>query len=311
MPVPSIAGTQHDPAPRPDTSARGTRATPPTALNLHLHQLAYLLAVARTGGVTRAAEVSHVSQPALSQALAELERRLGVPLLERAGRGRRLTPAGQEVAAFAERVLADAAGLERTLVAYSSGDGGVLRVGMIDAASIYLLPEAIRAFRAAYPAVDLRITVETSGELLRRLRAADLDLAFVVGAAGQPDLRSTEIAREPLFWYAPAGDSRPIEEAGWALYPAGSRTRRLIDDGFARLGIRPRITLESAHPEVLRQVTVMDLGWTVLPPTVADASPAGSVRQGDRVTERPIDAVVRRTAAPDARVERFLALAVS
>src|SRR5436190_17567492 len=97
-------------------------------LNLHLQHLRYLRETVRAGGVMRAAETLHVSQPALSQALAEMERRLGVRLFERAGRGRRLTEAGAEVLSFAERVLTDAEALQRALSAYGRGEGGVLRV---------------------------------------------------------------------------------------------------------------------------------------------------------------------------------------
>lgn len=285
----------------------GSVALDDEAPNLHLHHLRYLRETVRAGGVMRAAETLHVSQPALSQALAEMERRLGVRLFERAGRGRRLTAAGTEVLAFAERVLVDARALQRTLSAYGRGDGGVLRVGMIDAASMYVLPEVIRSYRQDHPAVDLRIAVETSSALLRRLRAFGLDLAFVVDAVGEADLVAEEVVREPLYWYAPAADAGSPEAAGWALYPEGSRTRRLIDEGFARAGIRPRVTLESHNPEVLRQVVGMGLGWTVLPPAVVHDGAASGLRRGALLAERPMHAVWRRSAPDDARVEAFMA----
>src|SRR4051794_10027267 len=81
--------------------ARGGRSAG-APLNLHLQQLAYLRAVAREGSISAAAEALHVSQPALSQALGELGRRLNTALFERAGRGRRLTAAGAEALRYAE-----------------------------------------------------------------------------------------------------------------------------------------------------------------------------------------------------------------
>src|SRR5215217_3926073 len=83
----------------------GGERPPGAPLNVHLQQLAYLRAVAREGSISAAAEALHVSQPALSQALAELARRLNATLFERAGRGRRLTAAGDEVLRYAEETL--------------------------------------------------------------------------------------------------------------------------------------------------------------------------------------------------------------
>ncbi len=289
------------------TDGRATAASP---LNVHFQHLAYLREAARAGGVTRAAERLHVTQPALSQALAELERRLGVALFERAGRGRRLTVAGAEVLAFAERVLTDAEGLSRLLAAYGRGHGGVLRAGMIDAAGIYLLPEVIRDYRAALPDVELRVSVDTSGVLLRRLRAGELDLIVVVDGGGEPDLVAVEIAREPLHWYAPVGDQEEPQSAQWALYPEGSRTRRLIDEGFARAGIRPVVTLESGNPEVLRQMAALGLGWTVLPAAVVAPGDV-ALRVGAQVAERRVHIAWRRSAPEDARTAEFVRRAVA
>src|SRR5262245_31885551 len=109
------------------------RAAP---LNLHLQQLLYLREVARRGSISAAAEALHVSQPALSQARSELSRRRGVPLFERAGRGRRLTEAGTAVLRFAEETLAGAEALGRHLELLRGGEGGTLSIGMIDAASL-------------------------------------------------------------------------------------------------------------------------------------------------------------------------------
>ena len=138
-------------------------------LNVHMQQLAYLRAVERHGSLTEAARRLGVTQPALSQAIAQLERRLGTPLLERAGRGRRLTEAGLEVARFASEVLGRAAELREWLQEYEAGGAGVLRVGMIDAGSLYVLPETVRAFRDASPGVQLRLIVDRSAVLLDRL----------------------------------------------------------------------------------------------------------------------------------------------
>src|SRR5262249_42389174 len=126
---------------------------------ISVRQLMHLREAVRRGSFTGAAAALGVSQPALSQSLAELERRLGVELFGRAGRQRRLTAAGLEVLAFAERVLAEVGELRDRLGASASGESGRLRVGMIDAATLYVLPDAIGAYRDAHPGVDLQLRV--------------------------------------------------------------------------------------------------------------------------------------------------------
>ena len=291
----------------------GPAGLPPEAapFPFHAHQLAYLREVERSATFTAAAGRLGVSQPALSQALASLERHLGVALFERSGRRRVLTEAGAEAARFAAEVLGRAAELRSWIAARRQGAAGSLAVGMIDAASLYLLPGTIGAFRAAHPGVDLRLLVDTSEALMERLRRFDLDLAFVIAPAGD-DLEAHPVRTEALHIYAPPGaPERPVE-AEWALYPAGSHTRSLIDDGLRRLGITPRVMLESGNPEVLRQVVALGLGWSVLPAAVAqgDVTALRAVRR-EQVAERTLLGVRRAGMAADASVEAFLALALA
>ena len=293
------------------TATDGRERGQAAPLNLHLQQLAYLREVARRGSISSAAEALHVSQPALSQALGELSRRLNVPLFERAGRGRRLTAAGAEVLRYADQTLTGAEALARHLNRLRSGEGGTLSVGMIDAASLYVLPDVVRAFREAYPAVELKLAVDTSEALVERLRAFELDLAFVVGPLEDAALRTTEVLREPLHVYAPAGDEGDPRSARWVLYPEGSRTRRIIDEALARIGVEPAVALESSNPAVLRQMVALGLGWSVLPPAVAEPDDGHTpVRRRERLTERLLQAAWRRGSPTDARAAAFLRLAL-
>lgn len=280
-------------------------------LNLHLQQLAYLREVSRCPTLTAAAQRLHVSQPALSQSLAELERRLGVSLFERAGRQRRLTQEGREVADFARAVLASADELAANLDVHRRGDRGTLRIGMIDAASLYVLPPAVRAFRSAHPHVELRLTVASSTALLAALHAFDLDLAFVVGPVEADGVQTRPILREPLYVYAPPGARGAARAAEWALYPASSHTRALIDAGLRRLGWAPRVTLESGNPQVLRQMVALDIGWSVLPPAVAESGSQPLVRRRRQpIARRTLLAAWRTGSASDPRMAVFLALAL-
>jgi DNA-binding transcriptional LysR family regulator len=281
----------------------------PAVPTFHLQQLVYLRELERAGTLTAAAARLHVSQPALSQSLSELERRLGVPLFERRGRLRVLTESGREVARFASDVLGRAAELQDWLAARDRGDAGTLRVGMIDAGSLYVLPETIRRFREEHPSVRLQLLVDNSASLLARLDAFDLDVAFVVGPV-DGDYQAVELRREALYLYAPRGVRGGPDDAQWVLYPAGRRTRALIDAGLARLGIRPQVTLESDNPEILRQMVALGVGWSALPAAVAQGRRPALRRHSDEpIAERSLLGVRRPQAPPDARAEAFLRLA--
>ena len=285
-----------------------TYGAEPTALHLHLQQLVYLREVDRAGTLTEAAARLHVSQPALSQSLAELERRLGVRLFERSGRRRVLTDAGRETVRYAVEVLARTEVLRDELGARQRGEAGTLRVGMIDAASLYVLPETIRRFRESRPGVELRLVVDTSSALMQQLDDFTLDLAFVVGPA-DGEYETDQVLREPLFLYGPPGAEGAPSEAEWVLYPAGSRSRTLIDEALLREGIRPRVMLESGNPEVLRQLVALDLGWSVLPAAVAERGAPPLARYREMPVAWRTLLGVRRASPADPRVEAFVRLA--
>ena len=295
--------------PAPLESAAALESIEALPLNLHMQQLAYLQAVERWGTLTEAARRLQVSQPALSQSLSQLERRLGVPLLERAGRGRRLTEAGLEVAGFASEVLGRAAELRDWLREREAGRSGTLRVGMIDAASLYVLPgddprlppQLPGRAAAAHRRSQLRALLEQLGRF-------ELDIVCVIGPP--PDgHRSSEILREPLYLYSPPGTLDEPQEGEWVLYPRESRTRLLIDEGLALRGLWPRVTLESDNPAVLRQMVALGLGWSVLPAAIAEAGePSLRAQRRELVAERTLLAVRRAHALDDARVSELLRL---
>ncbi len=278
-----------------------------------LRQLLYLRMAAHQPSFTAAAAALGITQPALSQALLEVERRAGVPLFEANGRHRRLTEDGRELLAFAERVLAEAAALRDRLDARARGEAGTLRVGMIDAASLYVLPDIIREYREQHPAVDLQLHVDATAALLTQLRTFELDLVFAIGPP-ENGIEGIEVLREPLHVYAPPGRDDPHApplHAEWALYESGSHTRAIIDVGLGRLGIAPLVTLQSGNPEVLRQMVALGLGWSVLPPAVAEGAPVLASRRGALVAQRSLFAMRRAGAAPHPRADEFLRLALA
>ena len=233
---------------------------------LTLQQLRYFNSVAEGDTFADAAAIIGISQSALSQGIARLEQVMGARLLERDGRRRRLTNAGELVAGYARRVLGESEVLVDELADRRSGTAGTLRVGMIDAAALYLFRDEIAAFREAHPAISLSMTVAASSDLEQRLADFRDDVAIVVGPSYR--LEAQPLVREPLHLYGSADDTA----AGtWALYPAGSRTREAIDVGLAAVGIRPRVIVESGNPAVLRELAALTGSFTVLPEAIGAA----------------------------------------
>lgn len=241
--------------------------------DLSIRQLEYLVAVDDAPTWARAAAAVGVSASALSQGLAELERRLGVPLFDRDSRRRRLRPAAAPVLAHARQVLGLTGDMARWADRVRRGVAGRVRVGMIDAAAVVHFPDHLQAFRAAHPDIELLLRVAPSATLFKLLVAGHVDL--VVGVAPpRPDPQASVVAlrTETLAVYGPPGQAvgRPATWGPWVLFPGGSHTRALVVAELRRLGAPLDVVAESHQPEVLREMVRLGTGWTVLPTAQAE-----------------------------------------
>lgn len=287
---------------------RGVR-TPPTGLQLTTQQLEYLVAIDRHATWGEAAAAVGVSPSALSQGIAELERRLGVELFERDGRRRVPSRDHLPVLRYAESTVAATRDLARWLAARRGGTTGEVRLGMIDAAATHHFRDVLRAHRRQRPEVALLLAVDPSRPLLERLARAELDLVVCVETDGLPEgITMQPLLDDPLSVLAP-GDALDVPPAGWGpwvTFPAGSHTRTVIADALRRAGAGFEVVAESNQPEVLREMALLGVGWTVLP--LAGLGPV----DGLRVVRR--DLVVRRLvlarrvhARPDPAVDELAA----
>ncbi len=236
--------------------------------DITLRQLEYLVSVADAPTWAAAAERVGVSPSALSQGLAELERRIGVGLFEPEGRRRVLRSSATPVLDHARRVV----GLTRDLVEWSdrvrTARTGRVRVGMIDVAAVVHFPDVLRGYRAERPDVELMLSVAPSGALLDDLRDGRLDLIVCVDPpSARPGIAIVPVMSEPLYVIAPTGVvvDEPVTWGPWVLFPDGSHTRHRIAERLRELGAPMKIAAESHQPDVLLQMVVLGLGWAVLP----------------------------------------------
>lgn len=274
-------------------------------------QLGYLVAITRHRTWAEAARSLGVTPSALSQGIAELERRLGVPLFAVDGRRRVPYEHTATVAACAQRILADLGETTRWLQAVGAGRVGRLRVGMIDIVAVHHCRDAMRRFRTANPALDVGLTVAPTGELLGRLERNEIDVAVCVDPEGVGQFDSVPLVRDDLAVYAPPGadtETPPGQWGPWLLFPSDSLTRTAIDRRLRQIGAPLVVEMESHQPEVLVEMVRLGLGWTVLPTAQAEqGSPRLARATAEPLLSRTISAVTRRGGANHPAVAPFVA----
>ncbi len=278
---------------------------------LTIQQLEYLAAVSIEDTWAAAAKRLQVTPSALSQGLAELERRLGVTLFERVGRRRVLTDDAQQVVQYAQRVLAQTTDLARWAEELGAGATGSLRIGMIDVAAVAHFPRTLQSFIAEHPDLNLSLTVASSAQLVDAVLDGELAFALVVKPAKSiVDCHLTEVLAEDLAIYAPGGTTRrdPATWGPWVLFPEISHTRQLVARALQARGAPVQVTAVSNQPDVLREMVQLGLGWTVLPVVQAEEGPNPLRRaQAKPLLQRHLVIAQRADAIPNPASDNLIA----
>ncbi len=244
---------------------------------MDLRQLEYFAAVARHRHFGRAAEAIYVTQPALSQQVRRLEAELGVALLNRTSRGVELTPAGAELLARADAILADVAAARAAMDEHAGVVRGAVRVAAT-AADALRLPEGLAAFHREHPGVRLALRQASATEVVELVRRGAVDLAVL---AGEPQgLSSTPLPDEPLRVLVAPDDplastaATTLEELRgrpFVLPEPGTALRALVMDACQDAGFSPVPLLEVADPATTRFLVHAGLGVAIAPASWLDA----------------------------------------
>lgn len=225
-----------------------------------------------TQSVTRAAEALHMTQPAVTRALQELEKYYGLRLFERLNRRLTVTEAGRRMYDYALHLTETFDTMEKSLRDWERQ--GVLRVGASVSLGCSLLPQLARTFQEEHPGVEVRVRI-ANGELLRRdLLENRLDLALLEGEENGADLMLTPFAAGEMALIVPPG--HPLARAGGATlaqaaaYPlllreTGSATRRFLDQLLMSRGLAVQPVWESASTQALLSAVREGLGITLVP----------------------------------------------
>lgn len=252
---------------------------------MDLRQASYVVAVVDHGSFTAAAASIPVSQPALSQAIATLERELGAGLFHRIGRRVLLTAAGEAFVEPARRMLRDAA-VARSAVADVAGlTGGHLEIVSLPTLVVEPLVDLVGRFRAAHPKVLVRIAEpEGSTDVVERVRsgASELGLGDGAVAVDDPTLEHDRLGSQALLAVLPPGTAlaahRAIPIARLATFPLitaprGTSTRRLLSDALRNdPDADPDIGVVTDHREAIVPLVMAGAGAAVLPEPIARAA---------------------------------------
>lgn len=228
---------------------------------MEIHDLRVFAAVARTLHYTRAARSVGLSQPAVSARIAALEKDLGTRLLVRAGKGMRLTPAGEALAREAAGILDSVEAARRAVEEVQGLVGGRLAVGASTTPGAYLVPRAAARFAARFPGVALEVRVGNTLAIEEAVARGDLHLGVVGGHLASQPLESEDLCDDELVIFsAPAHamarrrslDLDQILAVPFAVREKGSATRQRLDDHLAAGGRSVTVGVELGSPEAVK-----------------------------------------------------------
>ncbi len=250
-------------------------------------QLRAFLTVADTGNVTRAAEVLHLVQPAVSRQILLLEQSIGSPLFQRERHGMVLTDAGRTLAVYARRAMLELDRAQAEIAGARVGIGGLVTLGLLPSTIDSLSGPLVAGLAAAYPGIRIRLAMGYAGTLMHCLQSGEVDAALLYGAERSSDVQTQPLIEEPLWVIGPIEAKlrrhKPVPLArlmGKPLVlpsaPHGIRT--LVDHACAVSKVELTIAAETNALSVQRSLVLGGHGLTILPPiAVADDLRSGQL----------------------------------
>jgi DNA-binding transcriptional LysR family regulator len=241
---------------------------------MELRQLAYVVAVAEEASFTRAAAREHVAQPGVSAQVRRLEAELGQPLFHRGATTVTLTAAGKAVLPFARAALAGAAGVRTAIDELAGLVRGHVAIGVVPSVGGWLT-DALASFHGQHPGVEITLVEDTSDALLDGVRSGRLDFALAGLAGAAPaGLQTATVSDEELVAAVGPGHRlagrrtislRALGDERLIALPRGTGGRTALDEGFAAVGLTPRVAFEAGDPLVLMELAHRGLGVAILP----------------------------------------------
>jgi len=289
---------------------------------LDVRRIKVLQEVVSRGSFSAAADALHLSQSAVSQQIATLEREVGVPLLERTSNGPNLTAAGQSLMEHGDAVLCRLEEAERELAQIAGLEGGRLRLASFSTASATLMTRALALFRQRFPKVELQFTEADPEDTFPGLKRGDFDLAVVFDYPAFPldfsrDVEAELIYEETMRVALPPGHPlaaaksvriSDLADEDWLCGALPSSCRFQVINLCREAGFEPKIAFQSEDYGVIKGFVAGGLGVSILP-ELAGGHPGIELRpvRGQKPVRR-IWAVTRESDVRSPAAEQMLGI---
>lgn len=245
----------------------------PQRMNLTFRQLRVFAEVARLGSNQGAATALHISPPAVSMQIKELENQLSLNLFNRTGRTLSLSTAGEYFLVHARRLLSAHKDAEDAMARFIKLDRGVLTLGIVSTAK-HFVPQLLARFHEEHPGIELRLRVAHNREnLVTMMQSGDVDLTVMGRPPRDIETRAEAFAAHPLVFVAapthPLASIRAVPPQALAAYPfvvrePGSGTRTAMKAFFDEHRLEPRVAMEVASNETIKHSVMAGLGLSLL-----------------------------------------------
>ena len=243
---------------------------------MNLHALRVFHTVAHLGSFSQAAETLCISQPAVSKALKELEHQLGMQLIQRASRGKKLalTEGGQELFNHARSIFAIEQAALEAVRARTGLKRGALLIGASTTIAGYWLAPYIARFCSQHPLINVEVQVANTAQIEQALLACRIDLTLVEGSANEPHITSQHWQHDPMSIVIPSTHSPSenienwLSEQLWLLREPGSGTRQMSFKLLAKQGITVNNNMQLGSNEAIARCVAQGMGVALLPDAV-------------------------------------------
>ncbi len=252
---------------------------------MHPRDLDTFLHVAENQSVSRTATALHLTQPAVTKRIQNLEDDLGTPLFDRVGKRLQLTAAGKTLVPSAQRILSAMQDARAELANLADQVAGRLTLATSHHIGLHRLGPVLRAFRERHPQVQLDISFEDSEVAHELVRSGEIEIAVAtLNPAGAEDLAVAPVWADPLVFVAdaPPPAEAPLSLAALAALPSvlpgtSTYTGRIVLELFREAGVQLTPTMVTNYLETLAMLVRAGLGWSVLPRSMAGDLPTLTV----------------------------------
>jgi LysR family hydrogen peroxide-inducible transcriptional activator len=245
---------------------------------MEMHQVRYLVAVARAGNFSRAAEQCRVAQPSISQQIQKLEEELGEQLFVRMKREARLTEAGEAFLLRALRILEEVDAAKREAKEAKGLLRGRLTLGVLPTIAPYLLPGLLSGFSRKYPGVEVVVHEDTTAGLLKLAHAYEVDFALASRPIADPRVEVKDLFSEELLLALPPGHAlarkravtmSDLEKERFIVMKEGHCLGDQLLSFCERRALKPNISFRSAQLETIQALVCSGIGVSLIPAMAA------------------------------------------